>query len=122
MRVEKEETSGAKELNGLIGDAGGAGAQLGVADHRTSKTEVVPAPGKSRFYGTAELKASTYVTELKKIHDEVLVHLNRAPGTSVRLTLEVEAIALDGFDDDTVRTVAENAQTLKFRQSGFESD
>ena len=28
----------------------------------------------------------------------------------------------DGFPDDKVRVVLENARTLKFRQFGFESD
>lgn len=34
--------------------------------------------------------------------------------------LEIEATAPDGFDEARVRTVSENATTLKFEQSGFE--
>lgn len=36
------------------------------------------------------------------------------------MTVEIEAIAPDGFDDAKARTVSENAATLKFEQSGFE--
>jgi hypothetical protein len=32
------------------------------------------------------------------------------------------AVAKDGFDEAKVRTVSENAQTLKFDQSGFEDE
>ena len=38
----------------------------------------------------------------------------------LQVTIEIEATAPDGFDDSKVRTVAENATTLKFEQSGFE--
>jgi hypothetical protein len=34
--------------------------------------------------------------------------------------VEIEAIAAAGFDTAKIRTVAENADTLKFDQSGFE--
>jgi len=49
--------------------------------------------------------------------------LEDGPGASGRATLYTgarEATAPDGFDDSKVRTVAENATTLKFEQSGFE--
>jgi hypothetical protein len=38
----------------------------------------------------------------------------------VKITIEVEAIAEDGFDDDVRRTVSENARTLKFETHEFE--
>ncbi len=36
--------------------------------------------------------------------------------------MEIHAHKRDGFDENTVRTVSENARTLKFDQSGFEDD
>jgi len=33
---------------------------------------------------------------------------------------KIEAVDEDGFDEHQVRTVTENARTLKFEQSGFE--
>jgi hypothetical protein len=34
--------------------------------------------------------------------------------------IEIEATEITGFAENTVRTVSENARTLKFDQSGFE--
>lgn len=52
----------------------------------------------------------------------MILHLEAVPGADVKLRLEIEATASGGFADDKVRTVGENARTLKFNQSGFESD
>ena len=41
-----------------------------------------------------------------------------APVLVVRL--EIEAVDETGFDEQQIRTVSENARTLKFEQSGFE--
>jgi hypothetical protein len=38
---------------------------------------------------------------------------------SLNVTIEIEATTPDEFDDAKVRTVSENAATLKFEQSGF---
>jgi hypothetical protein len=42
---------------------------------------------------------------------------NKAPNLVVKI--EIEATDATGFDNNRVRTVAENAHTLKFDQSGF---
>ncbi len=39
---------------------------------------------------------------------------------TLRVTIDIEATAPEGFDDAKARTVSENAATLKFEQSGFE--
>ena len=79
-----------------------------------------PAPGKTRFFGSKRLQADRYATDFKKLADEVLGPLGATPGVTLQVTIEIEATAPDGFDDSKVRTVAENAATLKFEQSGFE--
>jgi hypothetical protein len=38
----------------------------------------------------------------------------------VDATVEISAIKHDGYPDDKVRIVSENARTLKFDQSSFE--
>jgi len=38
----------------------------------------------------------------------------------LEITVEVHATSANGFPDDKVRTVLENARTLRFQQSGFE--
>lgn len=79
-------------------------------------------PGKTRFYGTKELSADRYAMDFKKITDEVLAHLAATPGTSLKVTIEIEATHSGGFDAGKIRTVSENAKTLKFDQSGFEEE
>ena len=74
---------------------------------------------KTRFFEYKELNADLYAVDLKKIADEVLAHL-RADGVALSVRIEVEATSVAGFDEAKVRTVSENAKTLKFDQSGFE--
>jgi hypothetical protein len=38
------------------------------------------------------------------------------------VTLEIEARIPDGVSDNVVRTVTENARTLKFKNQGLEED
>ena len=49
----------------------------------------------------------------------MIAHL-REPGTKLVVKIEIEATDTSGFDEGKVRTVSENAKTLKFDQSGFE--
>jgi hypothetical protein len=43
-------------------------------------------------------------------------------GAKVTVTLEIQAEMPAGVPENVVRTVAENARTLKFFSHGFESD
>ena len=38
------------------------------------------------------------------------------------MRIEIEATDTEGFNESRVRTVSENARTLKFDQSGFEEN
>ena len=49
-------------------------------------------------------------------------HLAGLVDADVEVRLEITATREDGFPDDVVRTVTENAKTLKFDQHGFESE
>lgn len=77
-------------------------------------------PGRTRFFGSKRLQADRYASDFKKLADEILGPLGATPGVTLNVTIEVEATAPTGFDDAKVRTVSENAATLKFEQSGFE--
>lgn len=72
-----------------------------------------------RYFASAELSPVRYTLDFKQIADEVLAHLAK-PGTTLRVRIEIEAESEDGFAESTVRTVRENADVLKFRESGFE--
>ena len=53
----------------------------------------------------------------------MVAHLNGLMGAKVRVTLEIHAEIPDGAPEDVVRTVTENAMTLRFNPtSGFEAD
>ena len=53
-------------------------------------------------------------------NDEVLAHLAATPGVELSVRIEIEATAAAGFDEGRVRTVSENAHTLRFEAAGFE--
>jgi hypothetical protein len=43
-------------------------------------------------------------------------------GTQFQVTLEIQVDRPEGFDNQTVRVVSENASTLKFDGYGFEEE
>jgi hypothetical protein len=55
-----------------------------------------------------------------QVADEIVKHLAGLVDTDVEVRIEITAKSGDGFDDEVVRTVTENARTLKFDQLGFE--
>lgn len=83
-------------------------------------TPVPPKPQKTRFFGAKTLGATRYALDFKQINDEILSHLATTDGVQLTVRVEIEAVTPAGFDDTRVRTVSENANTLKFEQSGFE--
>ena len=89
-----------------------------------------PGPGASpgptvvtTFRGKVHLDAARPVKHFGDISKEVLDHFASQMGTDVEVTIEVVAKKPDGFADNIVRTVTENARTLKFDDSsGFAED
>jgi hypothetical protein len=73
----------------------------------------------TRFYGVKTLSADKIALDFKNIAEEVIANL-REQDINLVVKIEIEATDADGFDDNKVRTVSENAKTLKFDQSGFE--
>ena len=49
-------------------------------------------------------------------------HLQALLGADVEVTIEIEAKSSQGFTDNVVRIVTENARTLKFQSFGFEEE
>jgi len=89
----------------------------------TALTQGAPKPAgdlKTRFFGTKQLSPDRYAADFKVVADEILAHLIASPSSEVKVTLEIEATSPQGFDEAKVRTVSENATTLKFEQGGFE--
>ena len=88
----------------------------------------VPTPGPAtlprprRFHGTVTLDPERAGRDASKVADEVITHLVGLIGSSVRVTLEIDAEIPTGVPDNVVRTVTENSHTLKFTSHGFESE
>ncbi len=75
-----------------------------------------------RFYGSADLDATRVGRDAGQIAEEVISHLTGLVGSQVTVTLEITAESPEGFPDQVVRIVTENARTLKFTNHGFESN
>jgi predicted AAA+ superfamily ATPase len=82
-----------------------------------------PPPAKpKRFHGSVDLDQERVGRDAGRIAEEVISHLTGLVGSKVRVTLEIEAEVPDGAPDSVVRTVTENARTLKFTSHGFEKE
>jgi hypothetical protein len=75
-----------------------------------------------RFHGTVALDAARTGRDAGKVSEEVIAHLAGLPGAEVSVTLEIEVHLPGGASEQTVRTVTENARTLRFTSQAFEED
>jgi hypothetical protein len=84
--------------------------------------QIQPAKPK-RYHGSVLLDSARVGRDAGRIADEVVTHLVGLVGSSVRVTLEIEADIPQGAPDNVVRIVTENSRTLKFASnSGFETE
>jgi hypothetical protein len=74
-----------------------------------------------RFYAVAKLDPERYQRDFGKIASEIITNLAGQLGTDIEITVEIHARNEDGFTDNVIRTVSENARTLKIDPYGFES-
>ncbi|MHB8397921.1 MAG: DUF499 domain-containing protein [Candidatus Limnocylindrales bacterium] len=92
-----------------------------------------PGPGPSpepvrrvrRFHGEVSLgDPRRPIPDFAKIVDEVIDRLAQQTDVRLHVTVQIEAehSAADGFADDTVRTISENAKTLRFKDFGWEKE
>jgi predicted AAA+ superfamily ATPase len=81
------------------------------------------ADGKPRrFYGSVELDPLRVGRDASQIGEAIVQHLSGLVDANVEVRLEIQAEIPGGAPDDVVRTVTENARTLKFDQHGFEQE
>lgn len=78
--------------------------------------------GPTRFHGSVDINPLRAGKAVAQIAEEVVSHLTSLVGSEVELTLEIEAKIPDGVPGHVVRTVTENARTLRFRSQGFEEE
>jgi predicted AAA+ superfamily ATPase len=75
-----------------------------------------------RFHGSVSLDPARVGRDAGRIADEVIAHLAGLVGSTVKVTLEIEAQVEAGTPENVVRTVTENSRTLKFTTHGFEEE
>jgi len=75
-----------------------------------------------RFHGTVELDPERVGRDAGRIAEEIITHLAIQKNAKIKVTLEIEAELPQGADDRLVRTVMENARTLRFKSQGFERE
>jgi predicted AAA+ superfamily ATPase len=116
------EAAASAVTSGSDGDADG-----GRADAVTGTTAAnVPHPVVDdelrRFYGVAHLDPERYQRDFSKLAQEIIANLAGHLGTEIEITVEVRATNDGGFPEGIVRTVSENASTLRLDEHGFESE
>ncbi len=87
-----------------------------------SREPSVPDAGPKRFHGSVVLDPARTGRDAGRIGDEVIAHLAGLVGSTVKVTLEIDAELPGGAPEHVVRTVTENSRMLKFTQQGFEKE
>lgn len=121
--LEQRAGEAAALVPGLPDDNGspGVAAEPSAGDAAGSRTPQSP-PTMTRYFGSARLDAQRYGRDFARIQQEILAHLSAAVGTHVEVSIEIHAVNSGGFSPETVRTVRENATTLRFDTNGFEEE
>jgi predicted AAA+ superfamily ATPase len=84
-----------------------------------------PVPPKlppNLYVGSVKLDGMRVVKDAGRVMMEVVEHLSTLPGAELDVTLEVRVKVPESVPEDIVRTVSENAKTLKFGTSSFERE
>jgi predicted AAA+ superfamily ATPase len=100
-----------------VARAGGATAGVGPGGATIPRPTVL-----RRFHGTVTLDPARVGRDAGRIADEVIAHLAGLVGSTVRVTLEIEAEIPSGAPEHVVRVVTENSKTLKFKSQEFEAE
>lgn len=110
-----------------------ASATTGSSDATTSSSGATPTTGPvptttaarkpiaTRYVGSAPINAERYSADFAKIAMEVLANL-AASGAKLSISLSIDAVHPDGFSEQQLRTIRENAATLKFTTNEFEAE
>ncbi len=128
----QEEEEKRRAVSGLTSDSSGGEAPVSIGGGqapvnndestfviRNGSEEETPKPKNSRFYMSAELDTTRIGRDVQKLVDEVINHLTSLDNCKVEISLELNATSLEGFSQQTVRTIAENCRTLKVKRFGF---
>lgn len=107
---------------GSTGSGSGAGGSTGTGAGTGTGggTGVAISTKKTMFFGSVELDPIKAKLQFSDVAEEVLMLFTQKPGVKVRISVEIEAELLSGFDDGVQRAVRENCDQLKFKNRTFE--
>lgn len=77
------------------------------------------AANRTHFFARAELNPLKAKMEFGNIFDEIIAQFSEKSGVTVHLSIEIDATATEGFDENLQRSVNENSKVLKV-QGEFE--
>jgi predicted AAA+ superfamily ATPase len=82
-----------------------------------------PAPVRPhRFYAKVTLDPNRPTQQVSNIAQSILSELDRVRGTSMKLTLDIDAETTEGFPEDVESVVRDNAASLRITDFGFEGE
>jgi hypothetical protein len=93
------------------GNGNGSSNGHGAKDEASVIEEPV---GFRRFSGAVELEPERIIKRLGDIDAQIIQKLTDIKGSKVKITLAIEAESPENFDENTVRSILEDCQTLKF--------
>lgn len=106
---------GVPTTEGTPTDPGGATPSTG----GTAEPAPAGATQPKRFYGTLTLDPTKAGLRFSEVMNEVVQHFSRSPKNKVTIQVEIRAESPEGFEETTVRTTKENANTLGFDNHEF---
>jgi predicted AAA+ superfamily ATPase len=86
----------------------------------TEPLQPTASPKPRRFHGSVQIDPMRLGRDASRIAEEVVQHLTGMVGSSVDITIEIQAELGADATDKLVRDVTENCRTLKFSSYGFE--
>jgi hypothetical protein len=101
------------------------GGARGLVGHHARGPTPPPAPARpsnTRYFGVYTVDPERYGRDLARLGQEILMQLAAVEDAQLEITVEVQARSAKGFPEEKIRTILENARTLKFQQSSFEDD
>jgi hypothetical protein len=112
-----------RDVTAPLPTAGGHGAvprATGDGAVPDDKASVGARARPTKFYGTITLDPTRPGPLVAQIAQSVLAELARASGATIKLSIDIQAENPSGFPEDVVEVIRANAETLKFRESGFD--
>jgi hypothetical protein len=90
-----------------------------IAGQQSAGGTAATRPRPRRFYAKVTLDPNRPTPQVSNIAQSILSELDRVRGTTITLTLDIDAEAADGFPDDVESVVRDNATSLRITDYGL---